>query len=124
MRLTVETIIPEEPVSDTATLAAVTDDTFTDEVERREGLTVVDFWAPWCGPCRMLAPALERLATQHGDRVRVVKLNTDENQRTMVRFGVRGLPTLLFFKDGEVVDRVLGAVPYSAVEQRLLKHAS
>jgi len=111
-------------MSVTATLAAVTDDTFADEVERQDGLTVVDFWAPWCGPCRMLAPALERLAAQHADRARVVKLNTDENQRTMVRFGVRGLPTLLFFKDGEVVDRVLGAVPYGDVEARLLKHAS
>ena len=110
-------------MSDTITLASVTDDTFAAEVEAHDGLTVVDFWAPWCGPCRMLAPVVERLAAQHADRVRVVKVNADDNQRTSVRFGVRGLPTLLFFRDGQLVDRVVGAVPYSAVEAKVLKHA-
>jgi thioredoxin len=107
---------------DTATLASVTDETFAAEVEAHDGLTVVDFWAEWCGPCRMLAPVVERLAAQHPERVRVVKVNADDNQRTSVRFGVRGLPTLLFFKDGQLVDRILGAVPYATVETRVLQH--
>jgi thioredoxin 1 len=110
-------------MSDTLSLASVTDDSFAAEVEAHDGLTVVDFWAPWCGPCRMLAPVVERLAAQHVDRVRVVKINADDNQRTTVRFGVRGLPTLLFFKSGQLVDRVMGAVPYAAVEAAALKHA-
>jgi thioredoxin len=111
-------------MSDTITLASVTDDTFAAEVEAHDGLTVVDFWAEWCGPCRMLAPVVERLAAQHPDRVRVVKVNADDNQRTSARFGVRGLPTLLFFKDGQLVDRILGAVPYGTVEARLLQHTA
>jgi thioredoxin len=106
------------------TLPAVTDATFAAEVEAREGLTVVDFWAPWCGPCRMLTPVLERLATRHAERLRVVKLDTDENPRTMVRFGVRGIPTLLVFRDGQLVDRVVGAAPYATVEARVLQHAA
>ena len=108
-------------MSDTATIPAVTDATFADEVERHDGLTLVDFWAPWCGPCRMIAPALERLAERHADRVRVVKLDTDVNQRTMIRYGVRGIPALLFFRGGQIVDRVVGAVPYAALEARLLR---
>ena len=111
-------------MSDTVTLASVTDDTFAAEVEAHDGLTVVDFWAEWCGPCRMLAPVVERLAARHGDRVRVVKVNADENQRTSVRFGVRGLPTLLFFREGKLVDRIVGAVPYAAVEARALRHVA
>ena len=110
-------------MSDTATITAVTDETFADEVERHHGLTLVDFWAPWCGPCRMIAPALERLAERHADRVRVVKLDTDVNQRTMIRYGVRGIPALLFFRGGEIVDRIVGAVPYAALEARLLRLA-
>jgi thioredoxin len=109
-------------MSDTAAISAVTDDTFAAEVEDGSGLTIVDFWAPWCGPCRMIAPVLERLAEAHVDRVRVVKLNTDENQRTMIRLGVRGIPTLLFFRDGQLVDRIVGAVPYAKVEAKLLQH--
>ena len=108
-------------MSDTATITAVTDETFADEVERHDGLTLVDFWAPWCGPCRMIAPALERLAERHADRVRVVKLDTDVNQRTMIRYGVRGIPALLFFRAGELVDRIVGAVPYATLEARLLR---
>src|SRR4051794_31327565 len=102
-------------MSDTSPLPAVTHATVADEGEQHDGLTVVDFWAPWCGPCRMLTPVVERLAASHADRVRVVTMNADDNQRTSVRYGVRGLPTLLFFRDGALVDRVVGAVPYTAV---------
>jgi thioredoxin 1 len=101
---------------------AVTDETFAAEVERHQGLTVVDFWATWCAPCRMIAPVLDQLATEYAGRARVVKLDTDASPQTMVRYGVRSLPTLLFFKDGQVVDKVVGAMPRAAIEQKLRAH--
>jgi thioredoxin 1 len=101
---------------------AVTDETFAAEVERHAGLVVVDFWATWCGPCRMIKPIVEQLAIDYADSVRFTSLDADANQRTMARFGVRGLPTLLFFQDGEVVDSVVGAVPRARIEDRLRAH--
>jgi thioredoxin 1 len=78
---------------------------------------VVDFWAPWCGPCRAIAPAVEQLATEYGGRVTFAKLNADENPRTMTRFGVMGLPTLVLFKDGREVRRLVGAQPKAAIQR-------
>jgi thioredoxin 1 len=98
---------------------AVTDATFAAEIEQHEGLAVVDFWATWCAPCRAVAPIVEQLATTYAGTVRVAKLNTDENPRTMVRLGVRGIPALLFFKGGRVVDRIVGAVPRAKIEAKL-----
>lgn len=103
---------------------AVTDADFAAEVEGQKGLTVVDFWATWCGPCRMIAPILEQLATEYDGKVTVAKLDVDANPRSAARFGVRSIPTLLFFKDGKLVDQVIGAVPKAQLEAKLVHHAA
>ena len=100
----------------------VTDDNFAAEVEQQAGVTVVDFWATWCGPCRMIAPILDQLAGEYDGRVKVTKLDVDANQRTAARFQVRSIPTLLFFKDGKLVDQVIGAVPKPALAAKLDSH--
>jgi thioredoxin 1 len=101
---------------------AVTDATFAREIEQHEGLAVVDFWATWCAPCRAVAPIVEQLATEYAGRAKVTSLDGDVNQRTMVRYGVRSLPTLLFFRNGQVVDRIVGAVPRAKIEATLREH--
>jgi thioredoxin 1 len=109
-------------MSDTATLQ-VTDDSFASEIEGAKGLTIVDFWAAWCGPCRMVGPLVDQLATEYADRgVKVAKLDVDSNPRTTARFGVRSIPAILFFKDGKQVDTVIGAVPKAHLEQKILHH--
>lgn len=100
----------------------VTDATFEQEVERAAGVTIVDFWATWCAPCRLIAPILEQIAADHAGTVRIAKVNTDENRRTTARFNVRANPTLLFFKDGRVVAQVVGAVPKARIEATLRQH--
>jgi thioredoxin 1 len=105
-----------------AKTTAVTDDSFASEVEQNQGLTVVDFWATWCGPCRMIAPILEQLSEEFEGRVKVTKLDVDANQRTAMRFQVRSIPTLLFFKGGQVVGQIVGAVPRSRLEEEIKKH--
>ena len=102
----------------------VTDDSFANEVEQHQGLTVVDFWATWCGPCRMIAPILDQLSEEFDGRVKVTKLDVDANQKTAMRFQVRSIPTLLFFKDGKLVDQVIGAVPKSQLETKFKQHAA
>ena len=101
----------------------VTDADFAQEIEQHAGVAVVDFWATWCGPCRMIAPVVDQLAAEYAGRVKVAKLDTDANPRTMTRFGVRSIPTLLFFRDGKVVDTVVGAVPKAMLAQRFDHHA-
>jgi thioredoxin 1 len=91
----------------------VTDATFETEVEKGNGLILVDFWAEWCGPCRQIAPLLEEIDTSMGDKVTIVKLNIDDNPSTPTRLGVRGIPTLMLFKDGRVVSTKIGALPKS-----------
>ncbi|MBC7671785.1 MAG: thioredoxin [Polaromonas sp.] len=104
---------------------AVTDADFEEKVEKGSGLTVVDFWATWCGPCRMIAPILDQLAIEYADKgVNVAKLDVDANIKTASRFNVRSIPMLLFFKDGKVVDQIVGAVPRQAIEEKLKKHAA
>ncbi|CCQ98763.1 thioredoxin [[Clostridium] ultunense Esp] len=88
-----------------------TDQNFQADVEQAEGLVIVDFWAPWCGPCRMIAPVLEQLDKEFEGKVKIVKLNVDENPSNPGRFGIMGIPTLLLFKDGKVVDKIVGFQP-------------
>jgi thioredoxin len=92
---------------------AVTDSSFDAEVLRASGPVVVDFWAEWCGPCRMIAPFLEDLATDMAGKVTVAKINIDENPQTPMKYGVRGIPTVILFKDGQVAATKIGALPKS-----------
>ena len=98
------------------------DGSFATEVEAGTGLILVDFWAEWCGPCRAIAPILEQLASSYAGRVRVTKMDVDQNQRTPMRFNVRSIPSLLFFKDGKHVDTIVGLMPKAALEARIQKH--
>ena len=98
-----------------------TDQSFT--AETSQGLVLADFWATWCGPCKMIAPVLEELDKEMGDQVKVVKLDVDENQETAGKFGVMSIPTLILFKDGEVVDKVVGFQPKEALAELVSKHA-
>jgi thioredoxin 2 len=97
----------------------VTDATFAAEVEQSPLPVLLDFWAPWCGPCRVMAPALEELAVEMAGRVRVAKLNVDENPFTAERFNVRSIPTLLALKAGREIDRIVGVQPKSEIARRL-----
>ncbi|HET7791194.1 MAG TPA: thioredoxin [Gemmatimonadales bacterium] len=101
---------------------AVTDTNFEQEVERHQGLAVVDFWATWCGPCQMVAPIMEDIAGAYPGKVKVTKMDVDANQRTAMRFNVRSIPTILFFKDGKPVDTLVGAYPKPVFEQKIKQH--
>ena len=101
----------------------ITDQNFEEEIESGEGLYMVDFWAEWCGPCRMIAPVVDELAGEYIEKgLKVGKLNVDHNQATSARFGVRSIPAVLFFKDGELVDQVVGAGPKAMYESKVLEH--
>ncbi len=95
------------------TIRHVTDDSFEEDVLQAPGPVLVDFWAEWCGPCKQIAPALEDLAQRYQDKVQVVKVNIDENPSTPSRYGVRGIPTIMMFKAGEVAAVKVGALPKS-----------
>lgn len=97
----------------------VSDETFEKAVLQSSLPVIVDFWAPWCMPCRMVAPALEQLAQEYGGQVIVAKVNTDDHHEWANHYGVQGIPTLLFVVDGQVVDRLVGAAPAIAIKQRL-----
>ncbi|MEH6947782.1 thioredoxin [Bacillus sp. JJ634] len=98
-----------------------TDQTFA--TETNEGVVLVDFWAPWCGPCKMIAPVLEELDSEIAGKAKIVKVDVDENQETAGKFGVMSIPTLIVLKDGEAVDKVVGFQPKEALADLLAKHA-
>ena len=97
----------------------VTDDNFETTVLQSSVPVIVDFWAPWCAPCRMVAPILEEIAKDYAGKVVVAKVNTDENPNWAIRYGVRGIPTMLFIKNGQEVDRQVGAVPKQMITNKL-----
>lgn len=99
----------------------VTDEDF-EKLIKEKPYVVVDFWAEWCAPCRAIAPIIEELAKKYGDKVTFAKLNTDENPQVPQQYGIMGIPTLLFFKGGKLVDQVVGAMPRGPLEERVKKH--
>jgi thioredoxin 1 len=101
------------------TINEVTDHNFQAEVIESEVPVLVDFWAPWCGPCRMVAPVLEEIASEKGDALKIVKLNTDENQQTAISYEVLSIPTLILFKNGQIAKKVVGAYPKRKLEAEL-----
>jgi thioredoxin len=98
------------------------DTTFDAEIIQNAGLSLVDFWAPWCGPCRMVGPIMDQLATEYDGQVKVTKLNVDEAPNTPNKYGVRGIPTVILFKGGQEVDKIVGAVPKAKFEELIKKH--
>lgn len=110
--------------SDHSTAAAgkplvVTDATFQRDVLSASGVVLLDCWAPWCGPCRMVGPIMDQLAAESNGRYRIAKLNVDENPRTAAEFQIQSIPTMFIFKDGKLIDRIIGAQPKPAIAQRL-----
>jgi thioredoxin 1 len=106
---------------DVGQLAQITDAAFEAEI-RGDTPVLVDFWAEWCGPCRMVAPVLEQLAVEQSGKLKIVKLNVDENQQTPMQFGVTGIPTMILFKEGQMVERIVGFMPKPQLLKRIEPH--
>ena len=100
----------------------VSDASFDSDVLKADTPVLVDYWAEWCGPCRMIAPILDQLSVEYAGKVKITKLDVDSNQKTSMKFNVRSIPTLLFFKDGKLIDQVVGAVPKAALAEKFDKH--
>lgn len=103
-------------------LTELNENNFDDEVIKSDKLTVVDFWAPWCGPCRKLAPVLDEIAGEFDGKIKLVKVNTDENLKLAQRFSISALPSILIFKNGEPVERLVSLMPKSALITNITKH--
>lgn len=110
--------------ADTSRPITVTDESFQSDVVQNSKVVLLDAWAPWCGPCRIVGPIMEQLAAESNGRYVVGKLNVDENPRTASQFQIQSIPTMLIFKNGAVVDRIVGAHPKPAIAARLMTHAS
>ena len=100
----------------------VTDASFAADIEQAPGLVLVDFWATWCGPCQVVAPIMDQLAGEYVGKAKVAKVDVDSNQRTAARFNVRSIPSVLFFKNGQHVDTVVGAVPKATLDAKIKQH--
>jgi thioredoxin 1 len=100
----------------------VTDSNFQNEVLNSDKPVLVDFWAEWCGPCKMIAPMVEELANEYDGKLKVGKVDVDSNQQTSMQYGIRSIPTLLIFKGGKVVDQLIGAVPKKMLAEKVAKH--
>lgn len=100
----------------------INDATFEQEVLKSDKITVVDFWAPWCGPCRKLGPVLDEVAAEFASKIKVVKINTDENIKTAKEFSISGLPSILVFKDGQAVERMVGLMPKSTLVSNIERY--
>jgi thioredoxin 1 len=97
----------------------ITDDKFEEVVVNSDVPAIVDFWAEWCGPCRMVSPIVKELSEEYGDKILVAKMDVDSNPNTAVKYGIRNIPTILFFKNGEIVDKQVGAVPKAVLASKL-----
>jgi len=105
-------------------VGAVTDSSFDSDIMNSSELAVVDFWAEWCGPCRLLGPTIEQVADEYAGKIKVFKMNVDENPNTPTKFHIRGIPTVIFFKGGQVVDQLVGNHPKETITQTVQKHLS
>ncbi len=108
--------------SSSAQIVEGTDSNWSKEVENSSMPVMVDFWAPWCGPCRMVSPVIEKLATKYSGKVKVVKVNVDDNQELAMKFNVMSIPTIMLFKDGKAIDQAIGAAPSEFYEKLLVKN--
>ncbi len=108
-------------MSESTNLTMVTDANFQKEVLEAELPTFVDFWATWCGPCKMIGPIFEELSKEYSGKIKFAKVNVDENPKTPANYGIRGIPTLILFKGGEVVDQLVGSVPRNQLENMVKK---